>query len=110
MKAKREFKLTEFEPPTRIRWTEVSKNLVSAPEGTYDLAPEVRKEIERLRDRNVADTRSHVPDQHRASMASLRKRNMVAAGREPTTCATRSPSLRPSWPSPMATGASGNEL
>jgi hypothetical protein len=77
VKAKREFKLTEFEPPTRIRWTEVSKNLVSAPEGTYDLAPEVRKEIERLRDRNVADTRSHVPDQHRASMASLRQRNML---------------------------------
>jgi uncharacterized protein YndB with AHSA1/START domain len=40
VKTNREFKLTEFEPPTRIRWTEVSKNLVSAPEGGYDLAPE----------------------------------------------------------------------
>ncbi len=40
VKTKREFKITEFEPPTRIRWTEVSKNLVSAPEGGYDLAPE----------------------------------------------------------------------
>ncbi len=40
VKTKREFKLTEFEPPTRIRWTEVSKNMVTAPEGGYDLAPE----------------------------------------------------------------------
>jgi uncharacterized protein YndB with AHSA1/START domain len=40
VKTKREFKLTEFEAPTKIRWTEVSKNLVTAPEGGYDLAPE----------------------------------------------------------------------
>src|SRR5918992_1996901 len=40
MKTQREFKLTEFEPPTRIRWAEVSKNLITAPEGGYDLAPE----------------------------------------------------------------------
>jgi uncharacterized protein YndB with AHSA1/START domain len=40
VKTKREIKLTEFEPPTRIRWAEVSKNLVTAPEGGYDLAPE----------------------------------------------------------------------
>ena len=40
MKTKREFKLTEFEAPTRIRWTEVSKNLVTASEGGYDLARE----------------------------------------------------------------------
>jgi hypothetical protein len=33
-------KLTEFEPPTRIRWAELSKNLVTAPEGGYDLAEE----------------------------------------------------------------------
>jgi carbon monoxide dehydrogenase subunit G len=39
MTTKRLFKLTEFEPPTRIRWTEESKNLVIAPEGGYDLAP-----------------------------------------------------------------------
>ncbi len=40
MKTKREFKLTEFEPLTRVRWAEVSKNLVTAPEGGYDLARE----------------------------------------------------------------------
>jgi uncharacterized protein YndB with AHSA1/START domain len=39
-KTKREFRLTEFDRPTRIRWTEISKNLVSVPEGGYDLAPE----------------------------------------------------------------------
>jgi hypothetical protein len=40
MKTNREFKYTEFEPPTKIRWTEISKNLVMATEGGYDLAPE----------------------------------------------------------------------
>ena len=40
MKTKREFRITEFEPPTRIRWAEVSKNLVTAAEGGYDLARE----------------------------------------------------------------------
>jgi hypothetical protein len=40
VKTKREFKLTEFEPPTRIRWAELSKNLVTAHEGGYDLARE----------------------------------------------------------------------
>jgi hypothetical protein len=40
MKTEREFKLTAFEPPTRIRWSEISKNLVTASEGGYDLAPE----------------------------------------------------------------------
>jgi uncharacterized protein YndB with AHSA1/START domain len=40
MKTEREFELTEFEPPTRIRWAELSKNLVTAPEGGYDLARE----------------------------------------------------------------------
>jgi hypothetical protein len=39
--------------------------------------PELRKEIELLRDRNVADTRPRVPDEHRASMASLRQRNTL---------------------------------
>ena len=38
METKREFRLTGFEPPTRIRWAEASKNLVTAPEGGYDLA------------------------------------------------------------------------
>jgi uncharacterized protein YndB with AHSA1/START domain len=40
VKTKREFKITEFDPPTRIRWAEVSKNAVTAPEGGYDLARE----------------------------------------------------------------------
>jgi uncharacterized protein YndB with AHSA1/START domain len=38
MKSKRKFELTEFEAPMRIRWTERSKNLVTVPEGGYDLA------------------------------------------------------------------------
>jgi Polyketide cyclase / dehydrase and lipid transport len=33
----RRFELTEFEPPTRIRWTERSQNIVTAPSGGYDL-------------------------------------------------------------------------
>jgi hypothetical protein len=37
MKTNRQFKITEFESPTKIRWTEVSKNLVTASEGGYDL-------------------------------------------------------------------------
>lgn len=37
VKTRREFELTEFAPPTRIRWAERSKNLVTAPEGGYDL-------------------------------------------------------------------------
>jgi uncharacterized protein YndB with AHSA1/START domain len=40
MKTKREFELTEFEAPTKIRWAETSKNLVMASEGGYDLTPE----------------------------------------------------------------------
>src|SRR5882757_9089886 len=40
MKSKREFKLTEFEQPSKIRWAEQSKNAVTATEGGYDLAPE----------------------------------------------------------------------
>ena len=43
MKTQREFKLTEFEAPTRIRWAEQSKNLVTATEGGYDLAPRGRR-------------------------------------------------------------------
>jgi uncharacterized protein YndB with AHSA1/START domain len=39
MTTKREFELTEFVAPTRIRWAERSKNVVTAPEGGYDLAP-----------------------------------------------------------------------
>jgi len=33
----REFRLTAVEEPTRIRWAEQSKNLVTAVEGGYDL-------------------------------------------------------------------------
>lgn len=39
VKTQREFELTEFDPPTRIRWKEISKNLVVAPLGGYDLSP-----------------------------------------------------------------------
>jgi uncharacterized protein YndB with AHSA1/START domain len=39
MKSRREFELTEFERPSRIRWTELSKNAVVVPEGGYDLEP-----------------------------------------------------------------------
>jgi hypothetical protein len=37
MKTDRRFELTELESPTKIRWTERSKNLVTATEGGYDL-------------------------------------------------------------------------
>jgi uncharacterized protein YndB with AHSA1/START domain len=40
VKFKREFKLTEFEPPTKIRWTETSTGPVETPEGGYDLSSE----------------------------------------------------------------------
>ena len=40
VKTKREFEITEFDSPTRIRWAERSKNQVIAREGGYDLAPE----------------------------------------------------------------------
>lgn len=39
MTTQREFELTEFERPSRIRWTERSKNQVTVPTGGYDLAP-----------------------------------------------------------------------
>jgi uncharacterized protein YndB with AHSA1/START domain len=39
VKTKREFEYTEFEPPTRIRWAERSKNMITVPEGGYDLEP-----------------------------------------------------------------------
>lgn len=40
MKTHREFELTEFEAPRRIRWKEVSDNLVTATRGGYDLESE----------------------------------------------------------------------
>lgn len=39
MKTQREFELTEFDQPTRIRWTERSKNAITVPTGGYDLEP-----------------------------------------------------------------------
>jgi uncharacterized protein YndB with AHSA1/START domain len=39
VKTQREFEITEFEAPTKIRWAERSKNAVTAPEGGYDLQP-----------------------------------------------------------------------
>ena len=39
MKTKREFELTEFVAPAKIRWAERSKNIVTATEGGYDLEP-----------------------------------------------------------------------
>ncbi|HWF56417.1 MAG TPA: SRPBCC family protein [Solirubrobacteraceae bacterium] len=37
MKTGRSFELTTVEAPTTIRWAERSKNIVTAPEGGYDL-------------------------------------------------------------------------
>ena len=39
MKTQREFEYTEFEPHSRIRWAERSKNAITVPDGGYDLAP-----------------------------------------------------------------------
>jgi carbon monoxide dehydrogenase subunit G len=39
VKTEREFEYTEFERPTKIRWAERSKNMVTVPEGGYDLRP-----------------------------------------------------------------------
>jgi uncharacterized protein YndB with AHSA1/START domain len=37
MTTSRQFELTEVVEPTRIRWTERSRNMVTVPEGGYDL-------------------------------------------------------------------------
>jgi carbon monoxide dehydrogenase subunit G len=37
MQTDRRFELTAFDAPTRLRWSERSKNLVTVPEGGYDL-------------------------------------------------------------------------
>ncbi|MFF4562207.1 SRPBCC family protein [Streptomyces sp. NPDC001435] len=39
MKTRREFRITTYSPPTRIRWEETSKNLITGAEGGYDLTP-----------------------------------------------------------------------
>src|SRR5262245_60339386 len=36
VKTKREIKITELVPNTRMRWTEISKNLITNTEGGYD--------------------------------------------------------------------------
>lgn len=36
-KTKRTFAYTEFDRPSRIRWSERSKNMITVPEGGYDL-------------------------------------------------------------------------
>jgi len=51
---RREFRITEFEAPTRIRWSEQSKNLVTAADGGYDLT-EVSPTSTRLRIFNVLE-------------------------------------------------------
>jgi hypothetical protein len=40
MTTKRDFELTEFEAPTKIRWVERSKNVVTVTTGGYDLTAE----------------------------------------------------------------------
>jgi hypothetical protein len=37
MTTRRQFELTAFEAPTKIRWAERSKNLITVPDGGYDL-------------------------------------------------------------------------
>jgi carbon monoxide dehydrogenase subunit G len=37
MTTRREFRITDFQQPTRIRWTELSRNTVTSQEGGYDL-------------------------------------------------------------------------
>jgi hypothetical protein len=37
MTSTRRFELTNFDPPTKIRWTERSKNMITVPDGGYDL-------------------------------------------------------------------------
>jgi uncharacterized protein YndB with AHSA1/START domain len=48
MKTARVFEYTRFEAPTALRWTERSKNMVTVPDGGYDL--------ERLDDRQTRVT------------------------------------------------------
>ncbi|MFE6175713.1 SRPBCC family protein [Streptomyces sp. NPDC056464] len=39
MKTAREFRINDLQAPSRIRWAEVSKNIVTVREGGYDLEP-----------------------------------------------------------------------
>ena len=70
MKTKREFKLTEFDAPTKIRWAEQSKNLITANEGGYDLEPAG----------DGVDTR-HDPQRPRGPRPRQAARGVRAAGR-----------------------------
>ncbi|HEY1358415.1 MAG TPA: SRPBCC family protein [Thermoleophilaceae bacterium] len=38
-KSDRKFEITDFEQPSKIRWAERSKNMVTVPAGGYDLEP-----------------------------------------------------------------------
>ena len=40
MKSQRKFEITEFEAPARIRWKETSDNMITVPNGGYDIAAE----------------------------------------------------------------------
>ena len=37
MTTSRKFELTAFDAPTKIRWAERSKNMITVPDGGYDL-------------------------------------------------------------------------
>jgi uncharacterized protein YndB with AHSA1/START domain len=39
VKAEHQFRITEFDPPRRLRWTELSKGAISVTTGGYDLEP-----------------------------------------------------------------------
>jgi carbon monoxide dehydrogenase subunit G len=39
VKTEREFEITEFERPSKIRWSERSQNMITVPNGGYDLEP-----------------------------------------------------------------------
>ena len=39
-KSQRKFEITEFEAPARIRWKETSDNMITVPNGGYDIAAE----------------------------------------------------------------------
>jgi uncharacterized protein YndB with AHSA1/START domain len=56
MKSSRRFELTAFEAPTKIRWAERSKNMITVPDGGYDL--------ERVDDGSTAVTIHNVFEGH----------------------------------------------
>ena len=82
MKTQREFELTEFEAPTKIRWAERSKIAVTASEGGYDLEPAGDGQT-RLTIHNVLE-----PATLRASSSSASR--CARRARAPTTSRARS--------------------